>query len=123
MTFFVNYEWRTTIDGIDGNFQGFTSYDVDDYESTEKLLADVAKILKRKEATVTFESFDNESKTISRLCNSSYMTEPGKMRELWWNEHSSTANVDMQTPLKKNEIRRVVLESIRVYKDRRFLAA
>lgn len=109
------------MDGIDGTFQGFKSYDVDDYESVEKLIADTCKILKRNEATVTFESFRNESKTISRLCANSFMTDPGKMRELWWNEHSSTATVDTMSANKKAEIRRVVIESIRVYKERRFL--
>ena len=116
-SFFMEYEFKTNANGFSGTLNGFRIYNVNEFESVEKLIADCMRVLKTGSgAQVTFQSFDNGNTDLSRI----YVDSDDKCNAVRWkrNAYGYVSETDVREfSLNKREVKKLVLEAIELFRD------
>lgn len=121
-SFFMSYSFNARVNGFYGKLEGQKIYEIDYYESVDKLINDALKILKTGgEAEVTFEHFDNWTTCLSRI----YTRCDGKAETVVWHQRpGGTTSTDIETiQICKKEVKAFVLQAIELFRDKERNAA
>lgn len=115
--FFMSYSFKAHSNGFFGKLEGSKIYEIDYYESVEKLINDALKILRTGgEAEVTFEHFDLTTTALSRI----YTDICGKAEGVTWRRNAYGYTVETNTEkmnVNKKEVKAFVLRAIELYRD------
>ena len=115
--FFMSYSFKARVNGFYGKLEGQKIYEIDYYESVDRLINDALKILKTgDEAEVTFEHFDNWTTCLSRI----YTRFDGKAETVVWHQRPGGAtDTDIETiQINKKEVKAFVLQAIELFRDK-----
>lgn len=119
-SFFMSYSFKARVNGFYGKLEGQRIYEIDYYESVDKLINDALKILKTGgEAEVTFEHFDNWTTCLSRI----YSRCDGKAETVVWNYRTPGSSQPSSTDIEKiqinkKEVKAFVLRAIELFRDK-----
>lgn len=56
-SFFIDFSFHDRLAGFAGDFHGMQIYSVDYYEDVERLINDCAKLIKKRDCQITFQTF------------------------------------------------------------------
>jgi len=115
--FFMSYSFKARANGFFGKLEGQKLYEIDYYESVDKLINDALKILRTGgEAEITFEHFDLTTTALSRI----YTDICGNAEGVTWKRNSYGYTVETNTEkmnVNKKEVKAFVLRAIELYRD------
>ena len=115
MNLFFEYEYDAKLDGLHGKFTGQEIVNIHDYEEVDTMIKTAVKVMKKRNATVTFRCVKFKPYYDSRAMYK--LTNEFSVRGLKWEEWQDYAD-EFQIELNAKEIKRIAIDAIHEYERR-----
>ena len=118
-SFFLDYTFADRVSGFSVSCQGQKIYSIDNYESVDSMIDDVCKLLKKKDAQVTFQCFTGyETNDMLRL----FCEYDGTLTMITWKYNKygyASENISEKgNKADRKTVKKYVLRAIELFKER-----